>query len=148
MQKMGLITLKVGVEEAHTVADDELKTDSSLDKFGDVFRGLGEFKRLARLDLVPSIEPRHHPQRGTPANVREPLINQTKELERMNVIKRVITPTDWCSRSGRRSQGKWKDTDNTRYPVLSVRQRFSNIFRSWQKPASSPCWTLRTDFIR
>ena len=93
--KMGLITVhllnKVDVVSAAEEPQDIFK------EYKDVFEGLSCLPGEYHLEVDPSISPVKHTVRRVAIPLKSELKKHIEELEKMQVLKKVIEPTDWIS---------------------------------------------------
>lgn len=68
-----------------------------LEKYSDVFTGLGTLEGEYRIVLDPEVQPVIHAARKVPVSLREELKTKLAELEQQGVIARVTQPTEWVS---------------------------------------------------
>lgn len=66
-----------------------------IEKYGDVFIGLGEFPGVHHIHVDPSVSPVIHGCRNIP--IMYSLKNTLQDLEKREVIKPVNEPTDWVT---------------------------------------------------
>ena len=68
-----------------------------LNKYTDVFQGLGEFGEPLRLEVDEMVKPVQIPPRGIPEALRGPLKYHLPEFKQQGVIEKVMQATDWVS---------------------------------------------------
>lgn len=68
-----------------------------LEKYSDMFDGLGQLKGKYRLQLKENSQPVINPPRRVPFSLQQPLKNEIKRMKEMNVITEVREPTEWVS---------------------------------------------------
>ncbi|KAK3084785.1 hypothetical protein FSP39_018986 [Pinctada imbricata] len=68
-----------------------------LERFTDVFQGLGKFQGTLHLDIDKSIPPTKIPTRKVPLAVKKLLKEELERLTDLGVITPVTEPTDWIS---------------------------------------------------
>lgn len=96
----GMQLLTVNVENIATIAADQ-KTQASaedmLRTYSDVFEGEGKLEGQLHLETDTSVAPVKMPCRKWPIAVQEKVKNELKRLEKLDVVTKVETPTDWIS---------------------------------------------------
>ena len=86
--------------EVHVVrTPDELGLSKQeiLNKYTDVFQGLGELGEPLRLEVDEMVKPVQIPPRGIPEALRGPLKYHLPEFKQQGVIEKVMQATDWVS---------------------------------------------------
>ena len=68
-----------------------------VDKFADVFSGLGCMKGEYHIELEDSVQPVIHPPRRIPYSLLEKLKAKLQELEEKDVVQKVDRPTPWVN---------------------------------------------------
>ena len=87
---LGLIQLIMSVSESSGISE-------ILDKYQNVFKGLGRLNNPYNIKIDKSVTPVIHPPRRVPAALRDRLKSTLDEMEQMEVIRKVDEPTDWVS---------------------------------------------------
>ena len=87
---LGLIQLVMSVSESTGISD-------TLEKYNNVFTGLGCLKDPYHIQIDESVSPVVHPPRRVPAALRDRLKSTLCDMEQMGVIRKVDEPTDWVS---------------------------------------------------
>ncbi|CAH2093016.1 unnamed protein product [Euphydryas editha] len=70
---------------------------SLLETYSDTFEGLGCLPHKAHLHVDISVEPRICPVRRIPYALHPKLKNELDRMEKLQVIEKVTTPTDWVN---------------------------------------------------
>ena len=73
------------------------KEESIFDEFPEVFNGVGCLKGEHKIKVDASVPPVIAPPRRVAAAVRDSLKEGLDKLEKMEIIRRIEEPTDWCS---------------------------------------------------
>ena len=74
------------------------RTEEILEKYNDVFEGLGKLKeRKIKLHVDESIAPVAEPHRRIPFHVRKQVENELERLESLDIIEKAEGPTPWVS---------------------------------------------------
>lgn len=82
----------------HTINNiNNFKISSLLEKYDDLFEGLGCLKEKCKLILRDDIRPTIDAPRRVPFNLLEPLKAELERMEKLDVIKAVEEPTDWVN---------------------------------------------------
>uniref|UniRef100_A0A3B3DIW6 ribonuclease H n=1 Tax=Oryzias melastigma TaxID=30732 RepID=A0A3B3DIW6_ORYME len=68
-----------------------------IEKYAEVFTGLGEFPGVHHIHTDPNVTPVIHACRNVPLSILEPLKKTLKDLQDRNVITPVNEPTDWVN---------------------------------------------------
>ena len=96
VQQMNLV--KVQYENIAVVQQPKELTKQELVKeYEDVFTGEGQFEKKLHLEIDTSARPVRQPLRRVPLAMKPKLKEELNRLEKIGVIKRVDTPTDWVS---------------------------------------------------
>ncbi|XP_050518323.1 uncharacterized protein LOC126892728 [Diabrotica virgifera virgifera] len=64
-------------------------------EYDDAFRGVGCLKGKHTIKIDEKVAPRVHPPRKVPFAMHDKLMEKLKELERLEIIRKVTEPTDW-----------------------------------------------------
>lgn len=68
-------------------------TQRILNKYSDVFKGLGELPGEIKLQIGEQVHPKKQAQRRIPISLRQELQQTLNEMETIGVIKRENNPT-------------------------------------------------------
>ncbi|KAL5020231.1 hypothetical protein ScPMuIL_003123 [Solemya velum] len=99
-KKLKLLTVN---EEVYTVGhstqehQQPLTSEQVLNEYQDVFNGLGCLPGEYHMELNESVKPVQHLPRRVPAALKTQLQEKIKELEKLKVIVKVTTPSEWIS---------------------------------------------------
>ncbi|XP_021368026.1 uncharacterized protein K02A2.6-like, partial [Mizuhopecten yessoensis] len=74
-----------------------LNKDTVLSEYKDVFEGIGLLKGECHIKTDPSVPPVVHPPRRVPLSLREGLKEELARMESLEIITKVIDPTEWVS---------------------------------------------------
>ena len=85
------------VKRVETVAQAPRTKKELVDKFADVFSGLGCMKGEYHIELDDSVQPVIHPLRRIPYSLLEKLKPKLQELEEKDVVQKVDRPTSWVN---------------------------------------------------
>ena len=91
-QTLGLITIN-SVSEVMS----QTKADPIMDKYSDVFCGIGCFDGEYHMIMDPNVKPVQHQPRRVPIPMRDTLKAKLQELVNFGILKQVTEPTDWIS---------------------------------------------------
>lgn len=80
-----------------TEQKDKVSGNEIVDKYPDVFDGLGKLPGKHRIVLVDDAKPVKHACRKVPFPIRDKLKEELDKMERMNVIQEVNEPSEWIS---------------------------------------------------
>eukprot|EP00795_Rhopilema_esculentum_P012135 gene12135-biopygen2287 len=97
-QELGLISLNLSAIKPVDVTDEKLST--LLDKYRDVFKGLGKLRDTeVQLNINQGLYQRLKPPRRIPFHIRQKVQDAVKELQRQDIIEPVPEnqPTPWVS---------------------------------------------------
>eukprot|EP00795_Rhopilema_esculentum_P003255 gene3255-biopygen1481 len=97
-QELGLISLNLSAIKPVDVTDEKLST--LLDKYRDVFKGLGKLRDTeVQLNINQEVIPKAQPPRRIPFHIRQKVQDAVKELQRQDIIEPVPEnqPTPWVS---------------------------------------------------
>ena len=76
---------------------DDVKVESLIDSYKDVFQGLGCLDGEYHMTIDESVPPVIHPPRRVPIALRDKLREELDRMERDNIICRVEEPTRWVN---------------------------------------------------
>ena len=83
-------------DNSHNTAD--ISTMKSIvSEYSDIFEGEGNFQGALKLEIDESMPPVKSPLRRIPIALKPKLKNELQRLEKLGVIKPVVTPSDWVS---------------------------------------------------
>ena len=88
------LILAVDSDPSHTCP---LTKEIVLDKYSDVFDGIGQLPGECEIYLKSDSVPVVHPPRRVPIAIRDKLKAELERMEREHVIKKVTKPTDWVN---------------------------------------------------
>ena len=88
------LILAVDSDTPHTCP---LTKEIVLDKYSDVFDGIGQLPGECEIYLKSDSVPVVHPPRRVPIAIRDKLKAELEHMEREHVIKKVTKPTDWVN---------------------------------------------------
>ena len=88
------LILAVDSDTPHTCP---LTKEIVLDKYSDVFDGIGHLPGECEIYLKSDSVPVVHPPRRVPIAIRDKLKAELERMEREHVIKKVTKPTDWVN---------------------------------------------------
>uniref|UniRef100_A0A146L0H7 RNA-directed DNA polymerase n=2 Tax=Lygus hesperus TaxID=30085 RepID=A0A146L0H7_LYGHE len=91
-EKLGLVQLTADVK---LVGADNAQ--SILERYGDVFRGIGCLEGECTLNVDPNFQPVKQKPRRIPVPLREEVKQKLEELVRNEIITKETGPTDWIS---------------------------------------------------
>ena len=74
-----------------------LTKEEILQKYPEVFEGIGELGEPLHLEIDHTVEPVQIPPRRIPEALRKPLKEHLDELEEQEIIQKVVEPTEWVS---------------------------------------------------
>ena len=81
-----------------TVVNRVLNTDSPINKYKDVFSGIGKMRNYqVKLHIDKTVKPVAQAHRRIPFHVRKQVESKLKEMENDDIIERVEGPTPWVS---------------------------------------------------
>ena len=92
--ELGLVDITTPV---HAIHDAKITKLLILDKYDDVFKGLGEMPGEYEIVMDETVTPVQHRPRRTPVMMRDDIIKKIEELEKLKIISRVEEPTPWIS---------------------------------------------------
>ena len=75
----------------------ELTKEEILQRYPDVFEGIGELGEPLHLEVDDTVKPVQIPPRRIPEALRKPLKDHLNELEEQGIIQKVVEPTEWVS---------------------------------------------------
>ena len=100
IQAMNLIKIQfqniMVCDNSHNTADISTMKNIVLE-YSDIFEGEGNFQGALKLEIDESIPSVKSPLRRIPIALEPKLKNEIQRLEKLGVIKPVVTPTDWVS---------------------------------------------------
>ena len=79
-----------------TKTSEELKEDV-LQKYAQVFTGLGRLENPYHVEIDPTVSPVINPPRTIPAALRERVKAELNNMEKRRVIRKVEEPTNWVN---------------------------------------------------
>ena len=93
---LGLLNLSVPSQpQVNPLQSD---TNNLSEQFKDVFTGVGKLKDYQlKMTVDPSVQPVIQSTRRVPYRLREKLADKLRELEELDIIEKVDTPSDWVS---------------------------------------------------
>jgi len=74
-----------------------LSIDTLKSRFPDRFDKIGSFKGAAKIHLKPDAQPSIDPPRKCSVHIKPKLKQELDHMESLGIIRKVETPTDWCS---------------------------------------------------
>ena len=77
-----------------TKTSEELK-EEVLQKYAQVFTGLGRLEKPYHIEIDPTVSPVINPPRTIPAALRERVKAELDDMEKRRVIRKVEEPTNW-----------------------------------------------------
>jgi hypothetical protein len=86
----------------------ERTKEDILQKYPDVFEGIGELAEPLHLEVDDTVKPVQIPPRRIPAALRKPLKDHLDELEEQDIIQKVVEPTEWVSSVVVNKKSNWK----------------------------------------
>jgi hypothetical protein len=98
VQYMQLMT--INVENMIAAVTTEQKPSSKTEvmaQYNDVFEGEGKLEGQLHLETDPNVSPVKMPCRKWPIAIQEKVKQELKRLEKLDVVAKVNTPTDWIS---------------------------------------------------
>ena len=101
-EALHLITLHCSIENtgatAHTRNEKQINNIQELvNLYPDQFDKIGEFKNTYKLVTDPNVPAHVNPPRKTPIALKDQIKNELDKMEKQNVIKKVLEPTEWVS---------------------------------------------------
>ncbi|KAK3087333.1 hypothetical protein FSP39_004790 [Pinctada imbricata] len=85
------------IKRVETVDGSCLSTEKIVDKYADVFEGIGRLKGKHHIHIDKSVKPVVHPPRRVPYKMQEKLKTELKHMESLDVIERVTEPSEWVN---------------------------------------------------
>ena len=82
--------------EEVTKLSEELK-EEVLQKYTQVFTGLGRLEKPYHIEVDPTVTPVVNPPRTVPAALRDRVKEELDDMERRGVVRKVEEPTDWVN---------------------------------------------------
>ena len=82
--------------EEITKLSEELK-EEVLQKYTQVFTGLGRLEKPYHIEVDPTVTPVVNPPRTVPAALRDRVKEELDDMERRGVVRKVEEPTDWVN---------------------------------------------------
>lgn len=68
-----------------------------MQKYANVFTGLGRLEKPYHIEVDPAVTPVVNPPRTIPAALRDRVKTELEDMEKRGVIRKVEEPTDWVS---------------------------------------------------
>ena len=93
---MGLIKLIYTCTKTD-VQREQLTKQVILDKYKDVFDGIGLFEGKCSIQIDPTVPPVVHPPRRVPVSLKDRLQEELDRMESLGIITKVTEPTAWVS---------------------------------------------------
>ncbi|UYV76135.1 K02A2.6-like, partial [Cordylochernes scorpioides] len=93
-QKLNLIEIKADLCQIESTWT---KQNNLLDKYKDIFEGIGCLQGEYKLETDPTIKPIKQAPRRVPITLRKELKEKLIDMEKKNIIAKVDYPTDWIS---------------------------------------------------
>ncbi|UYV84124.1 K02A2.6-like [Cordylochernes scorpioides] len=93
-QKLNLIEIKADLCKIESTWT---KQNNLLDKYKDIFEGIGCLQGEYKLETDPTIKPIKQAPRRVPIILRKELKEKLIDMEKKNIIAKVDYPTDWIS---------------------------------------------------
>ncbi|UYV72894.1 K02A2.6-like [Cordylochernes scorpioides] len=93
-QKLNLIEIKADLCKIEFTWT---KQNNLLDKYKDIFEGIGCLQGEYKLETDPTIKPIKQAPRRVPITLRKELKEKLIDMEKKNIIAKVDYPTDWIS---------------------------------------------------
>ncbi|UYV68498.1 K02A2.6-like [Cordylochernes scorpioides] len=93
-QKLNLIEIKADLCKIESTWT---KQNNLLDKYKDIFEGIGSLQGEYKLETDPTIKPIKQAPRRVPITLRKELKEKLIDMEKKNIIAKVDYPTDWIS---------------------------------------------------
>ncbi|UYV73599.1 K02A2.6-like [Cordylochernes scorpioides] len=93
-QKLNLIEIKADLCKIESTWT---KQNNLLDKYKDIFEGIGCLQGEYKLETDPTIKPIKQAPRRVPITLRKELKEKLIDMEKKNIIAKVDYPTDWIS---------------------------------------------------
>ncbi|UYV74135.1 hypothetical protein LAZ67_11002219, partial [Cordylochernes scorpioides] len=93
-QKLNLIDIKADICKIESTWT---KQNNLLDKYKDIFEGIGCLQGEYKLETDPTIKPIKQAPRRVPITLRKELKEKLIDMEKKNIIAKVDYPTDWIS---------------------------------------------------
>lgn len=95
---LGLITIHCdNIQTAPIVPHKDISIEQLLKQYPDCFDKIGDFKVPAKLYVRADAEPYQDPPRKFPLLMKDKLQTELKKLEDLQIIRKVVEHTDWCS---------------------------------------------------
>ena len=85
-----------GRDEEVTKLSEELK-EEVLQKYTQVFTGLGRLEKPCHIEVDPTVTPVINPPRTVPAALRDRVKEELDDMEKRGVARKVEEPTDWVN---------------------------------------------------
>ena len=85
------------VQAVDNQSTEALTKDKILQKYPEVFDGIGELGEPLHLEVDTTVKPVQIPPRRIPEALRKPLKDHLDELEEQGIIQKVAEPTEWVS---------------------------------------------------
>lgn len=97
MQCKNVIGLELAIQMNLVKTVNALNIDSVFEKYEEVFNGLGQLKNERHLKVLENSEPIVEAPRRVPIGLFEPLKQELRRMENLNVIVKEVEPTEWVN---------------------------------------------------
>lgn len=96
-EKLNLLQRKATKSSSIDLLSRNNGCETLIDKYSDVFQGIGCLPGTYNIELDESVPPRIHPQRKVPYALHQPLKDKLQQLEKAQIVRKVNEPTDWVN---------------------------------------------------
>ena len=139
-----------------------LTKEEILQKYPDVFEGIGELGEPLHLEINHTVEPVQIPLRRISEALRKPLKDHLDEPEEQEIIQKVIEPTEWVSSVvvNKNSNGKIRlcldpqplnnDLKRCHYPIPTIEEvlpDLTNAKVSSKVDCRSGYWQIKLEHV-
>lgn len=97
--KLGLVQLTYSVDTTNRQNETRqtLNKTDVLEKFSDVFDGIGQFEGECTIHIDPNVQPVIHAPRKVAISLRSRFKDELDRMEQSEIIEPVSTPTEWVN---------------------------------------------------
>ena len=89
---LGVMNLVLSVNSSESMTKQTV-----MEKYGDVFQGIGKLPGVCDIKLKPNAVPVVHPPRKVPVAIRDKLKDELDRMENDQIICKVTEPTEWVN---------------------------------------------------
>ena len=94
-ERLGLVKRAPSVKAVHSVTEEEFTREKVLEKYKELFQGLGCLLGTAKIHLKENSTPVVYPARKVAVALKGRLKTELDRLEALGVIKKTTEPTEW-----------------------------------------------------